>query len=150
MEKEFPESQAGEIPRRPLPTGVPPGTLNIVGSEMQRSPIVVRLRRTPMFGSRRTDVLEFLSGYSRQRSPHCQDAEKKTAVTKAPFPDKNPLTWHEHSLPVCLLGRPDLGWRCAVWFSTVSRKLWGKQKRAAFPQPWDMCLHCTQKNIDDS
>ena len=95
MEKEFPESQAGEIPRRPLPTGVPPGTLNIVGMGMQRSPIVVRLRRTPMFGSRRTDVLEFLSGYSRQKSPHYQDAEKKTAVTKAPFPDKNPLTGHE-------------------------------------------------------
>ena len=106
MEKEFPESQAGEIPRRPLPTGVPPGTLNIVGMEMQRSPIAVRLRRTPMFGSRRTDVLEFLSGHGRQRSPHCQDAEKKTAVTKAPFPDKNPLTGHEQSLPVCLLGRP--------------------------------------------
>ena len=106
MEKEFPESQAGEIPRHPLPTGVPPGTLNIVGSEMQRSPKAVRLRRTPMFGSRRTDVLEFLSGYSRQKSPHCQDAEKKTAVTKAPHPDKNPLTGHEQSLPVCLLGRP--------------------------------------------
>ena len=86
MEKEFPESQAGEIPRRPLPTGVPPGTLNIVGMGMQRSPIVVRLRRTPMFGSRRTDVLEFLSGYSRQKSPHCQDAEKKTAVAKVPLP----------------------------------------------------------------
>ena len=86
MEKEFPESQAGEIPRRPLPTGVPPGTRNIVGMEMQRSPIDVRLRRTPMFGSRRTDVLEFLSGYSQQKSPYCQDAEKKTAVTKALFP----------------------------------------------------------------
>ena len=86
MEKEFPESQAGEIPRRPLPTGVPPGTLNIVGMEMQRSPKAVRLRRTPMFGSRRTDVLEFLSGYSQQRSPYCQDAEKKTAVTKSPLP----------------------------------------------------------------
>ena len=82
--------------------------------------------------------------------PHCQDAEKKTVVTKAPFPDKNPLTWHEQSIPVCLLGRPGWGVRCAVWFSTDSRKLWGKQKRAAFPQPWDMCLHCTQKNIDDS
>ena len=86
VEKEFPESQAGEIPRRPLPTGVPPGTLNIVGMEMQRSPKAVRLRRTPMFGSRRTDVLEFLSGHGRQKSPHCQDAEKKTAVTKAPLP----------------------------------------------------------------
>ena len=86
MEKEFPESQAGEIPRRPLPTGVPPGTLNIVGMEMQRSPKAVRLRRTPMFGSRRTDVLEFLSGYSRQRPLYCQDAEKKTGVTKAPLP----------------------------------------------------------------
>ena len=95
VEKEFPESQAGEIPRRPLPTGVPPGTLNIVGSEVQRSPKAVRLRRTPMFGSRRTDVLEFLSGYSRQRPLYCQDAEKETAVTKAPFPDKNPLTGHE-------------------------------------------------------
>ena len=106
MEKEFPESQAGEIPRRPLPTGVPPGTLNIVGMGMQRSPKAVRLPRTPMFGSRRTDVLEFLSGHGRQKSPHYQDAEKKTAVTKAPLPDKNPLTRHEHSLPVCLLGRP--------------------------------------------
>ena len=106
MEKEFPESQAGEIPRRPLPTGVPPGTLNIVGMGMQRSPKAVRLRRTPMFGSRRTDVLEFLSGYSQQKSPYCQDAEKKTAITKAPFPDKNPLTRHEQSIPVCLLGRP--------------------------------------------
>ena len=86
--------------------GVPPGTLNIVGMEMQRSPIVVRLRRTPMFGSRRTDVLEFLSGYTQQRSPYCQDAEKKTAVTKASLPDKNPLTGHERRLPVCLLGRP--------------------------------------------
>ena len=86
MEKEFPESQPREIPRRPLPTGVPPGTLNIVGMEMQQSPIAVRLRRTPMFGSRRTDVLEFLSGYSRQRSPCCQDAEKKTEVTKASLP----------------------------------------------------------------
>ena len=76
MEKEFPESQAGEIPRRPLPTGVPPGTLNIVGMAVQRSPKAVRLRRTPMFGSRRTDVLEFLSGHGRQKSPHCQDAEK--------------------------------------------------------------------------
>ena len=126
MEKEFPESQAGEIPRRPLPTGVPPGTRNIVGMEMQRSPKAVRLRRTPMFGSRRTDVLEFLSGYTQQRSPYCQDAEKKTAITKAPFPDKNPLTGHEQSLPVCLLGRPGLGKSCAVWFSTASRKLWGK------------------------
>ena len=114
MEKEFPESQAGEIPRHPLPTGVPPGTLNIVGMEMQRSPIVVRLRRTPMFGSRRTDVLEFLSGYSRQKSPHCQDAEKKTEVTKAPLPDKNPLTGHERGLPVCLLGRPGWGTSCAM------------------------------------
>ena len=95
VEKEFPESQAGEIPRRPLPTGVPPGTLNIVGMEMQRSPKDVRLRRTPMFGSRRTDVLEFLSGHGGQKSLHCRDAEKKTAVTKAPFPDKNPLTGHE-------------------------------------------------------
>ena len=86
MEKEFPESQAGEIPRRPLPTGVPPGTRNIVGMEMQRSPKDVRLRRTPMFGSRRTDVLEFLSGHGMQRSPHCQDAEKKTAVTRASPP----------------------------------------------------------------
>ena len=86
MEKEFPESQAGEIPRRPLPTGVPPGTLNIVGMGVQRSPIVVRLRRTPMFGSRRTDVLEFLSGHGRQGTPYCQDAEKKTVATKAPFP----------------------------------------------------------------
>ena len=107
MEKEFPESQAGEIPRRPLPTGVPPGTLNIVGMEMQRSPKAVRLRRTPMFGSRRTDVLEFLSGHGRQGELYCQDAEKKTAVTKAPHPDKNPLTRHERRLPVCLLGRPD-------------------------------------------
>ena len=106
MEKEFPESQAGEIPRRPLPTGVPPGTLNIVGMEMQRSPIVVRLRRTPMFGSRRTDVLEFLSGHGRQGSLRCQDTEKNKGITKAPFPDKNPLTGHEQSLPVCLLGRP--------------------------------------------
>ena len=86
MEKEFPESQAGEIPRRPLPTGVPPGTLNIVGMEMQRSPIVVRLRRTPMFGSRRTDVLEFLSGHGRQKSPHCQDAEKSKGITVVLFP----------------------------------------------------------------
>ena len=106
MEKEFPESQAGEIPRRPLPTGVPPGTLNIVGTGMQRSPKAVRLRRTPMFGSRRTDVLEFLSGHGRQRSPRCQDAEKNKGITKAPLPDKNPLTRHERSLPVCLLGRP--------------------------------------------
>ena len=106
MEKEFPESQAGEIPRRPLPTGVPPGTLNIVGMEMQRSPKAVRLRRTPMFGSRRTDVLEFLSGCNKQGSLCCQDAEKEAAITKAPFPDKNPLTGHEHRLPVCLLGRP--------------------------------------------
>ena len=86
MEKEFPESQAGEIPRHPLPTGVPPGTLNIVGMEMQRSPKAVRLRRTPMFGSRRTDVLEFLSGHGGQKSLHCRDAEKKTAVTKASLP----------------------------------------------------------------
>ena len=86
VEKEFPESQAGEIPRRPLPTGVPPGTLNIVGSEMQRSPKAVRLRRTPMFGSRRTDVLEFLSGYSQQRSPYCQNAEKKAEIIEALFP----------------------------------------------------------------
>ena len=94
--------------------GVPPGTLNIVGMEMERSPKAVRLRRTPMFGSRRTDVLEFLSGYSRQRSPYCQDAEKKTEVTKAPLPDKNPLTGHERGLPVCLLGRPGWGTSCAM------------------------------------
>ena len=94
--------------------GVPPGTLNIVGMGMQRSPKAVRLRRTPMFGSRRTDVLEFLSGYSQQKSPYCKDAEKKTAVTKAPLPDKNPLTRHEQSIPVCLLGRPGWGWFCAV------------------------------------
>ncbi|HIY09085.1 MAG TPA: hypothetical protein H9680_07100, partial [Firmicutes bacterium] len=62
MEKEFPESQPREIPWQSPPTGVPPGTLNIVGMGMQRSPKAVRLRRTPMFGSRRTDVLEFLSG----------------------------------------------------------------------------------------
>ena len=86
MEKEFPESQAGEIPRRPLPTGVPPGTLNIVGMGMQRSPKAVRLRRTPMFGSRRTDVLEFLSGHGRQGKLYCQDAEKETVVTKASLP----------------------------------------------------------------
>ena len=66
--------------------GVPPGTLNIVGLGVQRSPIVVRLRRTPMFGSRRTDVLEFLSGHGGQKSLHCRDAEKKTAVTKASLP----------------------------------------------------------------
>ena len=82
--------------------------------------------------------------------PHCRDAEKNAAVTKASLPDKNPLTGHERRLPVCLLGRPGWGVRCAVWFSTVSRKLWGKQKRAAFPQPWDMCLHRTQKNMDDT
>ncbi|HIY09453.1 MAG TPA: hypothetical protein H9680_08960 [Firmicutes bacterium] len=86
MEKEFPESQAGESPRHPLPTGVPPGTLNIVGMGMQQSPIVVRLPRTPMFGSRRTDVLEFLSGYSQQRSPYCQNAEKKAEIIEALFP----------------------------------------------------------------
>ena len=86
MEKEFPESQPREIPWQSPPTGVPPGTLNIVGMGMQRSPKAVRLRRTPMFGSRRTDVLEFLSGHGKQESPHCQDAEKKTAVTKASLP----------------------------------------------------------------
>ena len=106
VEKEFPESQAGESPRRPLPTGVPPGTLNIVGMEMQRSPIVVRLRRTPMFGSRRTDVLEFLSGYSRQISPTAKMQRRKQQSPRPHFPDKNPLTGHEQRLPVCLLGRP--------------------------------------------
>ncbi len=106
VEKEFPESQPRESPWQSPLTGVPPGTLNIVGMEMQRSPKAARLRRTPMFGSRRTDVLEFLSGPGRQESLPCQDAEKKTSVTKAPLPDKNPLTRHEHRLPVCLLGRP--------------------------------------------
>ena len=37
-----------------------------------------------------------------------------------------------------------------MWFSTNPRKPWGKQERAAFPQPWDMCLHRTQKNMDDT
>ena len=90
VEKEFPESQAGEIPRHPLPTGVPPGTLNIVGMEMQRSPIVVRLRRTPMFGSRRTDVLEFLSGYSRQGSPTTKMQRRKQRSPRPPSRIKIP------------------------------------------------------------